>query len=162
MIGVDREFVEALSAPFTFARRPSPVDGDLRPAWRLPVLLLILDMSSRGRKSSFPRLHLLNWALRSPTGRESLLAAIRGEEARSSLLIRYEPSFHRAIAMAAGIGLVGFVGGKRVVLRDFGVEAAGVIRNAEGVLTTEKDFLATVGFQITEKLVQTLVWGGLG
>lgn len=161
MSSIDQELSEVFRTPFTFARRPSPVDGDLRPGWRLPALVLMLDMASRGGKSSFPRLHLLNWALRSPMGRDALLNAIEGKEGPVSLLIRYEPGFHRAIAMAAGIGLVGYVGGKRVALRDLGRQASRVIRSAEGLLEAEQDFLQALGFGLTEKRVRELVWGGV-
>lgn len=161
-MSIDAELVEALNAPFTFRRRPSPVDGDLRPGWRLPVLLLMLANSSRGGRSSFPRLHLMNWALRSTSGRKALLSAIKGLGGPESLLIRYEPGFHRAIAMAAGIGLVRYANGKRVVLTSLGRRAAEVIDSADGLLEPEKAFLRELGYNLTEKLVDQLVWGGSG
>ena len=50
---------------FSFTSRPVPVPGDLRINWRLAVILLMLD-SSRAKRASLAKLHLLNDAVRSP------------------------------------------------------------------------------------------------
>ncbi len=55
-----------IGLPFRFKRKPMPIAAELRPDWKMATLLLILDVSSYAGKSSLKRLHLLNWAIRSP------------------------------------------------------------------------------------------------
>jgi len=40
-----------------------PIAAELRPDWKISTLLLILQISSYGGKSSLKRLHVLNWAI---------------------------------------------------------------------------------------------------
>lgn len=49
--------------------------ADHRPLYKIGQILLILHIASRGGKSSLPRLHLFNWALKSAERREMLLRA---------------------------------------------------------------------------------------
>jgi hypothetical protein len=59
-----------IALPFRFTRKPMPIAAELRPDWKMAALLLILQLSSHGGKSSLKRLHILNWAIRSPEFRE--------------------------------------------------------------------------------------------
>lgn len=156
---LDDELIQALDTAFLFSRRPSPVGGEFRPSWRIAVLLLILNTSCRGGRSSFPRLHVLNWGLRSSSAREALMSAVEGTPGLDSVLIRYEPSFHRAIILAKGLGLIDFDQGKRVQITDTGKAAAEGLVDVEGVLEDEKAFLAELGYRLTEKLTKELVLG---
>jgi hypothetical protein len=55
-----------IDIPFRFKRKPMPIAAELRPDWKIATLLLILEVSSHAGKSSLMRLHVLNWAIRSP------------------------------------------------------------------------------------------------
>lgn len=44
---------------FRFKRRPMAIAAEFRPDWKMGALLLILHLSSRGEKSSLPRLPIL-------------------------------------------------------------------------------------------------------
>jgi hypothetical protein len=58
-----------LDIPFIFKSRPSPVPGDLRPTWRIALILLIL-INSRSKKASLRKLHVVSWAARTAVNRE--------------------------------------------------------------------------------------------
>ena len=86
---------------FNFERKPSPVPGDLRIGWRLPLTLLMLN-SSRGKSASLAKLNLLNDALRSQNSREKLGKIIRGEVPHIEWRMRVEPAFGRNVDLMIG------------------------------------------------------------
>ena len=55
---------EITSRRFSFRRRPTPVPADLRIAWRVSLILLML-LASRSNRASLAKLHILNDAIRS-------------------------------------------------------------------------------------------------
>src|SRR5687767_3185407 len=101
-----RDFQELPSGvSFIFKRRPSPLPADLRPRWRVSLLLLIL-FHSRGQKASLQKLHVMNWALHSECTRGLLLRFAEGRIPKDSLIPRIEPSLTRAIDLAMAENLV--------------------------------------------------------
>jgi hypothetical protein len=91
---------DVLDVKFKFVTRPGDLPGDLRPNWRVPLLILMLDICARGGISSLYRLHLLNWAIRSNEQRGLLLNNLSGESDYAQIRIQVEPSFIRAIQFA--------------------------------------------------------------
>jgi hypothetical protein len=146
-----RDFTSDIDQPFSFRRKPIPVPAEARPPWKLAELLVMLKVSSRGGKSSLKRLHLLNWAVRSPANR------LRFKESREAVLplfrfnVRFEPAFSRAIDLATGENLVEWVGGDRVQLSAEGSDLAQKILEEPGVLQDERDFFLELGKSVTEK-----------
>jgi hypothetical protein len=144
---------------FSFVRRPVPVPGDLRIAWRLALLLLMLR-SSRSNKASLAKLHVLNSALRSSVARQRLNNIIASLEAPLNWRLRVEPALGRAIDFLVGEKLAEWTevsDRSGLVLTAAGVTAAdGILANKE-VLLVEKDFLETTGRKITEALITSLV-----
>ena len=55
-----------------FNRKPMPILADHRPMYKIAIIVSVLFLSSRGKKSSLVRLHLFNWALKDPK-RSSIL-----------------------------------------------------------------------------------------
>src|SRR5438876_12415673 len=94
-----------LDVPFSFERRPAPLPGDLRPAWRIALLLLIL-FHSRAQKASLQKLHVLNWAARTAGNQKLLLRFMSGAAGKDEIIPRVEPSLNRAINFARGESLV--------------------------------------------------------
>jgi hypothetical protein len=112
---------------------------------------MMLQVSSRGGKSSLKRLHLLNWAVRSPANR------IRFKESRKATVplfrfnVRFEPAFSRAIDLATGAKLVDWVGGDRIQLSAEGSDLAQRALREHGLLQQERDFFFELGKSVTEK-----------
>ena len=146
-----RNFSRDIDQPFTFKRRPISVPAESRPTWKIAELLVMLQVSSRGGKSSLKRLHLLNWAVRSAANRAKF------KESRSSDLplfrftVRFEPAFSRAIDLAVGENLVQWVGGDRIQLSAEGTRLANTVLGLSGVLQQERDFFVGLGKSVTEK-----------
>lgn len=148
--------IPELDTPFVFNGRPESIPGDLRPLWRIGVLLLMLYMASWGKKSSFGRLHVLNWALRSDEGRDALLGILEGRLNPGTVVVRIEPSLNRAVDFAHGEGLLKKVGGDRVQLTSTGEAEAKRILDQDELFARERRYLEQVGKRLTEALVTDL------
>lgn len=145
-----------LDAPVIFRKRPVSVPADLRPLWRIYILLLFLRKCCRQNRSSFARLHVLSWAVLLPENRESLLAVVNDEQSPDSIIIRVEPSLNRAVDYAIGAGLIRRENGNRFMLTPTGITAADQIEEQDDCLTEEKAFMDKLGKKITETLVDEL------
>ena len=90
------------STRFSFKRRPTPVPGDMRIAWRVSLILLMLS-ASRSSKASLAKLHILNDAIRS-----NQVARLKDATAAGAKILpwnlRVEPAFARAIDLTSGNG----------------------------------------------------------
>ncbi|MCP4675919.1 MAG: hypothetical protein GY854_10520 [Deltaproteobacteria bacterium] len=148
--------IPELDVPFVFNRRATAVPGDLRPLWRMNLVLLLLRKCCRGGKSSFARLHVLSWASLSPENRSLLVRVLDEEEMVESLVVRVEPSLNRAVDFAIGEGLVRRVSGDRYELTPTGVARADALFEAEECLNEEKAFVEQIGRRVTEGLVNEL------
>jgi len=148
--------IPELETKMVFMARPESIPGDMRPLWRIGILLLILDIASRGGKSSFGRLHMLNWALRTRRNYE-LLTQLTSKEAKpGSIVVRVEPSLNRAVDFAHGEGLLEHVAGDRICLTQRGKDEAKKLRNEDEIFVEEKEFLNQLGNKLTEKLVKEI------
>lgn len=145
-----------LDTPFVFRKRPVPVPGDLRPIWRIYLILLLLRKCCRQNRSSFARLHVLSWAMLSPENRSALLAVVDGEQSPDSLIVRVEPSLNRAVDYAIGLGLIRRQNGNRFELTPEGVTTAGEIEDSGECLKDEIAFMNELGRRVTETLVDEL------
>ena len=145
-----------------FRRRPKSVPADLRISWRLSMTLLALHYC-RGKRASFIKLHLLNGALRSSIARGRLLDFLNGKLDFETCTIRAEPAFSRNLDLLVGKGLAEWsVASARLAVQmtSQGIEVAKAIDSEEGLLTDEKEFLATTGRRVTEQLVRSVVSAG--
>ena len=144
---------------FSFVRRPVPVPGDLRIAWRLPVILLMLAMS-RGKRASLAKLHILNGALRSSVGRVRLSNIVTSATPASSWQIRVEPALGRAIDFLIGAKLAQWTEvSKRIGLEltVSGTKAAEQLLKLDDALNDEREFLKSVAGGVTEGLVSAVI-----
>src|ERR1043165_5982080 len=89
--------IPELRSPFVFRRRPVSIPADLRPAWRIGLILLLLKKCCRQGKTSLTRLHVLSWGFISREGQSQLTAAATGRLAPDSLVIRFEPFLLQAV-----------------------------------------------------------------
>lgn len=144
---------------FSFKRKPSPVPGDLRIGWRIPLTLLMLNCS-RGKKASLAKLNLLNDALRSERSREKLGQIIRGETAHIEWRMRVEPAFARNMDLVTGGQLAEWMvanGKAAICLTDKGKDIAKKIEDEDDSFVAEKAFLREFASKITEGFVTQIL-----
>src|SRR4051794_40307362 len=100
---------ELLDQPFVFRDQPRPAPSDLRPVWRVPVVVLMVRACYRER-ATHEQLHVLNWALRSIESAEALALYLAGALAPERAVVRFDPALDRAVALAHGFGLLEWKG----------------------------------------------------
>lgn len=149
-------FIPELNVPIIFRQRPVSVPGDLRPIWRICLLIILLRKCCIGGKSSLRRLHVLNWAVRSPSVSTTLINAINGAFPPDAVIIRIEPALNRAIDLSIGEGLVHRGTKDRIELTSKGKEFADTILDTKLVLEQEKRFVEQVGYSVSEKFVKAM------
>lgn len=151
-----REFFDDEAQRPGFTRRASSIPGDLRVAWRLSVLCLLLR---RGRANSLAleHLHVLWWAIRSDATRSLLLRWFTGEGEPDEMLVRFDPSLSATLDMAIGHGLavVSDSGSVKLTAKGAGLADAVLIQNE--ALVSEKNFLAALPHKITQAQIQSLL-----
>jgi len=149
------DLINDIDIPFRFTERPTPLAGDLRPAWRVSLILLML-LNSRGQKATLQKLHLLNSACRSEETRLAFLRYTQGEARKDEIIPRVEPSLIRAVNLARGEGLIEVEKGKNLKLTPKGANTASLLIEAADCMSVEKDFLQSVGKFSTEANIENL------
>ena len=144
------EFISQLDVNILFRSRPVAVPPDLRPLWRVSILLLILRKCCRNSRCSFYKAHILNWSVRTRETRSVLLQYLRGTVPPDEVLVRIEPELNRAVDFAQGFGYVRVVGGQHIELMPAGTEMAARI-DQSSALATEMRYLLEVGQNLTEE-----------
>lgn len=142
-----------LDTPFLFQRRPLSLPEDLRPSWRIALLVLLMNGCCRGGKSSRARLHVLSWSVRSTDSLQDLLAATTGDLNPRSLVVRVDPFLDRAINFSIGEGVIESVGGKALKLTSAGKAFATEIGGKGDIFVLEKSFILAIGHKVTEDVV---------
>jgi hypothetical protein len=151
-----QELLEYLNISFSFCERPTPLQPQLRVIWGLSILVLILEVCSRSKRSSISRLHLLNWGIRNNENRERIVELLENRLSPSAILIQYEPGFNKAIDYALAEELIKSETNGRVSLMQNGQKLAKEIISLDDCLEEEKKFLRSKGSVITEKLAKIL------
>jgi hypothetical protein len=153
------ELLEGIKAQFLFRVRPTALPAELRPDWRIPVLVLALSKCGWGGRMSLKKAHVLNWAARDETNREVFLRMMRGERRLDDVVVRFDPSFNRALDFAVGESLVSVerkTTGLVIQLLDSGRSLSGAVAKREDCLVKEKAFFDRVK-RIPEHQIQELL-----
>jgi hypothetical protein len=143
-----------LDQPFVFRNRPISAPPDLRPVWRVPVVLLLVR-ACRGDRATHEQLQVLNWAIRSGVGAETLRGYLAGEIPPEQAIVRFDPALDRAVALARGLGFIDWAT-RFWVLTSVGREAVKQVDEA-GVLDRERSLLAELPKPLTQAAVGRLL-----
>lgn len=137
-----------------FKRRPSPVLADHRPFYKIGEVALVLYLISRSKRSSLPRLHLFNWALKSPRRVEALSQAARHKKL-SMATWGFDPALAVALRYLCAEKLVVEDDGKFTLLPAGEAFAAAIVSNETAMVPLKKD-LKLIGKGVTEQMVQVV------
>lgn len=140
-----------------FVRRPSPVLVEHRPLYKITQLLLVLQLSSRGGKSTLARLHLFNWALKRTDRIQKLVDAAKLEV----LLITawgFDPALAIAIRFAIAEDLVQQTSTGYRIADKGKAFIAEVLKDSEA-FAKERNLLTEIGKDITETMVDNVAKG---
>ena len=142
--------IPQLAVPIIFRPRPLSLPEDLRPSWRIGLLVLLLSACCRGAKSSRAKLHVLAWGFRTAQSQVELQAAMKGNLNPRALIVRFDPFLDRALDFAIGERLIQINGGKSVSLTPTGKALAAEIQKSDEVFKNEKRFANEIRLGVTE------------
>ncbi|WP_157469268.1 hypothetical protein [Gemmata sp. SH-PL17] len=145
--------IPELAAPFIFQQRPIDLPGDLRPVWRVGLIVLLLKTCCRQSRARFRQLHVLNWGVRNQENRKALEEAVNGQAPLDTVLVRIEPSLNRAVDLALGEGLLHRNAGDQIELTKKGHELAVAIEKDPNLYRPERVFMGRLRKRVTETLV---------
>lgn len=151
---------DQLERSFTFRLRPKTVPGDLRPEWRICVILLMLLRCGRGGKMSLKKAHILNWGVLTLDSRKTLIRMVDGQRELSDVPVRFDPALNRAIDFARAEGLLHIdkkTTGSVVVLHPKGQALAQTIYDEDNCLDVEKGFFDLLRKKLPEERVEELL-----
>lgn len=153
---MNESFLTTINVPFTFSRRPQSIPPDLRPKWRVAMLLLVL-YHSKSNQASLMKLHVLNWAIRTPESRRRFLSYIKGRGSPEDVIIRFEPGLNLAIDFARGEGLIKIEKADKIKLTDYGLNIALQIDIINDGFVDERNFLMEVKPFVNENNIKNLL-----
>ena len=139
-----------------FSRRPSPVLPEHRPVYKIAQVLLILSYSRSG-KSSLLRLHLFNWALKSPQRMQALRDACCDGALRVPTW-GFDPALAIALRYALAEKLIFQISNGY----QLSVKGSQFITDAlkdQEIFSQERMDLVIVGKRITETMVESVAKG---
>ncbi|MBW8782713.1 MAG: hypothetical protein JF599_12630 [Verrucomicrobia bacterium] len=145
------------SSAFLFRDQPVSVPADLRPIWRLSLLMLLLNRCCKQGKASLQKLHVLNWALRTPESRQAMLEALDGLVKPDSALVRFDPALNKTLDLARGEDLVEQLDGPRYQITAKGLAIAEELAKDQTAFQVEQNFLETIGSRLTESFVAKMM-----
>lgn len=140
-----------------FQRHPTPVLPEHRPLYKIAQVLLILDLASRGGRSSLARLHLFNWSLKLNDRGQRLIRSAESRQLHVSAW-GFDPALAIALRYACAEGLIRTSGGG-YELTDIGQGFARIIAADPLTLVGEKELLRKIGKRITEAMVDEIAKG---
>jgi hypothetical protein len=145
-----------LDGPFVLTPRPEPVAGDLRRAWGIALIIMILG-KSRGKRASLQKLHFLGHTARTRKTRQEAQEVFMGERRSSDLVVRVEPWLNRALAFAKGAGLIELENGRSAKLTEMGIKACEVLFEQSNLCAEEKAYLEIVASKATEGTIEKIM-----
>jgi hypothetical protein len=152
----EAQLQDYLDTRFSFSATPYPVPADLRPLWRMALVVLMLD-KCWGRRSSVGQLHVFNWGIRTKGSQDAFLRMLGGEIGPDKPIVRFEPSLNRAIDFALGEGLVKKRTHDVIELTEKGVVMARQVQQAPELLGAEKEFLSKIEGKLTQQQINALL-----
>jgi hypothetical protein len=140
-----------------FERRPAPVLAEHRPLYKICQLLLVLRVSSRGGKSTLPRLHLFNWALKRTDRLRMLVDAEKTKVLRVTAW-GFDPAVSIALRYAVAEALIQATS-ISYQITEKGETLIDEALKDDTVFAQERQLLKEIGKNITESMVDNVAKG---
>ena len=145
-----------LDGPFELTARPEPIPDDLRLAWGIALVILILGRS-RVKRASLQKLHFMAHSARTRATRDQAERLFAGTLTSADMVVRVEPWLNRAIAFATAARLVSLEHGGHARLTDSGIQTFEKISSTESLMVEEKAFIEAVARQATEGAIEKIM-----
>jgi hypothetical protein len=131
-----------------------PVMAEHRPIYKITQLLLVLYLSSRGKKSSLIRLHLFSWVLKDEIRKKMLLESANQNQILFGVW-GVDPAVNISLQYAEAEGLIS----KSGLLYKLTQDGAKYVSEIDSEMAYKDDyfFLQSIGSKITEGMVENII-----
>lgn len=143
-----------MMSKLTFHRKPMPLMAEHRPIYKITQLLLVLYLSSRGKKSSLIRLHLFSWVLKDEIRKKMLLESANQNQILFGVW-GVDPAVNISLQYAEAEGLISKSGLSYKLTQD-GAKYVSEI-DSEMAFKDDYFFLQSIGSTITEGMVENII-----
>ncbi|QNH99349.1 hypothetical protein [Shewanella algae] len=143
-----------MMSKLTFHRKPMPLMAEHRPIYKITQLLLVLYLSSRGKKSSLIRLHLFSWVLKDEIRKKMLLESANQNQILFGVW-GVDPAVNVSLQYAEAEGLISKSGLSYKLTQD-GAKYVSEI-DSEMAFKDDYFFLQSIGSKITEGMVENII-----
>jgi len=143
----------------TFDPKPQPLPANLRPGYRIALIMLVLKTNCRDNAASLLKLQFFNWLLKSSSLQKFVQAKLSSQDIFMLELIHLDPMVNLALRYAFADNLISITKNSRYKLTEKGERFANQILQAkEAILGKEMEILVRIGQQVSEvKLRHELV-----
>ncbi|MBO2645901.1 hypothetical protein I6M45_12370 [Shewanella algae] len=143
-----------MMSKLTFHRKPMPLMAEHRPIYKITQLLLVLYLSSRGKKSSLIRLHLFSWVLKDEIRKKMLLESANQNQILFGVW-GVDPAVNISLQYAEAERLISKSGLSYKLTQD-GAKYVSEI-DSEMAFKDDYFFLQSIGSKITEGMVENII-----
>ena len=143
-----------MMSKLTFQRKPMPLMAEHRPIYKITQLLLVLYLSSRGKKSSLIRLHLFSWVLKDEIRKKMLFESANQNQILFGVW-GVDPAVNISLQYAEAEGLI-IKSGLSYKLTQDGIKYVSEI-DSEIAFKDDYFFLQSIGSKITEGMVENII-----
>lgn len=145
-----------------FNHRGTPLDPELRPLWRISLLILILSKLCSGNKANSKKIQSLYSLISSEKKRNAYLLYLVGECQSESINIRFDPLVDRAIDIGVGYGFFELDSSKRICLTTKGISFEKRIESDPNLFLIEKNYMKQFKkSHFTDQVITSLIAGDL-
>lgn len=150
-----------LDGKFIFKTQPNPICGDLRPFWRIGLIVLMLDELGHGGAASLEKVHVINWALRSEESRNTFMRIIENGLESDDCIVRFEPALNRALQFASQEKIIELrtlsSGGMTMSLTEQGRKMAASLNKIDDIYSEEKVFFSRMKGKVSQQNITKLL-----
>lgn len=134
----------------TFTPRPQPLPANLRPIYRIALIVLILKNNCRGNTASLLKLQFFNWLLKSPSLQKSILDRLSDKSVFTIELIHIDPMVNLALKYACADKLILVTNSSKYQLTEKGLNFADNILRDKSLMKSEKAISLLIGQRVSE------------
>ena len=136
-----------------FSKKRIPISPELRPIYRISLIMLILYLSSTQQKASLLKLQLFNWALKNESRYDRLLQL---KKTKDFPIVRFDPFLNRALNYGVAMGFLSFNNNTgKFSLTEKGIKFVLKIIS-EDIFEEEKKFLSSIKKSLSDNYILTL------
>ncbi|XNS81072.1 hypothetical protein AB6D09_017825 [Vibrio cyclitrophicus] len=145
-----------------FTHRGTPLDPELRPLWRISLLILILSKLCSGGKANSKKIQALYSLVSSEKKRNAYPQSDKDEHSNKSINIRFDPLVDRAVDIGVGYGFFELDDSKRICLTQKGKNFGKEIQADSNLFIIENNYMKNFKkSHFTDQVITSLIAGDL-